>query len=72
MMSFQILRQRLKETLGPVQIEPREYVKRKQVTFLCQQEKKRKAFFYRVEFLHRFVLMKAFICMLSLHRGEKE
>lgn len=42
-MSFQILLQRLKETLGPVQIEPREYVKRKQVT--CVNKKKRKAFF---------------------------
>lgn len=70
MISFQMLLKRLKETLGPVQIEIRVYVKRKQVTFVSKR--KEKLFFHLAEFLHSFVLIKAFLCMLSLHRGKKK
>lgn len=45
MMYFQILLQRLKETLGAVQIESTEYVKRKQVTFV---NKRKENLFYLI------------------------
>lgn len=45
MIYFQTLLQRLMETLGPVRIELRDYVKRKQVTFV----NKRKSFLFHLE-----------------------
>jgi len=59
----------LKGTLGPVQIEPGECVKRKEVTFA--NKRKKKAFFLLDEFLHRFVLVKAFMCTCCLFIVKK-